>query len=219
MDLKEIRKTEIDAQVNERKEKVINAAFQCFCNKGIEATSINEIAKEAQIGVASVYRYFENKETIVLQCGKQFWQMAKDNLLALSESEQMRDKTALEKVRVFLDYAIEIYLKHRQYFCYLHDMDNFIISHRVEDTGMLEYEENISAIAQVCIATVEEGKQDGSITYDAQAEEIYRTVNSILIGVMEKMSLGAVIQGDALVEHKRQLQIIADFIIEGLKSK
>ena len=72
MELKEIRKKERRTENERRKEQMIDVAFICFSEKGMEATSISDIAKEAAFGEATVYRYFSNKETLVLECGKKF---------------------------------------------------------------------------------------------------------------------------------------------------
>jgi AcrR family transcriptional regulator len=45
--------------------RVISAAQGLFINEGIYATSINRIAQEADLSPMSVYRYFNNKDTLV----------------------------------------------------------------------------------------------------------------------------------------------------------
>lgn len=47
------------------REKIASAAQQLFMEKGIEATSMDEIAKAAGYSKATLYVYFENKEEIV----------------------------------------------------------------------------------------------------------------------------------------------------------
>lgn len=49
------------------KEKILDAAYRLFCAKGYYNTSTNEIAKEAGVPIGSVYSYFNNKDTILLE--------------------------------------------------------------------------------------------------------------------------------------------------------
>ena len=47
-----------------KQEKILNAAFQEFSDKGYEQASTNRIAKEAGIGKGTLFYYFGNKEKL-----------------------------------------------------------------------------------------------------------------------------------------------------------
>ena len=96
MELKEIRKKERRTDNERRKEQMIDVAFICFSKKGMEATSISDIAKEAAFGEATVYRYFSNKETLVLECGKKFWHMAADFFDEETNTEAFRKASGIQ---------------------------------------------------------------------------------------------------------------------------
>lgn len=49
------------------KEKILDAAYRLICAKGYYNTSTNEIAKEAGVPIGSVYSYFKDKDTILLE--------------------------------------------------------------------------------------------------------------------------------------------------------
>ena len=57
-----IKKSEKD----ERREKIIDVAFRLFVNKKIESVTMGEIAKEAGIGRATLFRYFPGKLELVI---------------------------------------------------------------------------------------------------------------------------------------------------------
>lgn len=48
----------------EKQEKIINAAFKEFAQKGYEQASTNQIVKEAQIGKGMLFYYFNNKQDL-----------------------------------------------------------------------------------------------------------------------------------------------------------
>jgi AcrR family transcriptional regulator len=52
---------------DETKEKIIDAARVLFANKGYDGTSIRDIAKEANVNVASVNYYFTKKENLFIE--------------------------------------------------------------------------------------------------------------------------------------------------------
>lgn len=60
MGLKERRERERD----ERKRQILDAARSLLFSEGLQATSINKIAKRAELGVGTIYFYFASKEEI-----------------------------------------------------------------------------------------------------------------------------------------------------------
>ncbi|RLT33961.1 MAG: TetR/AcrR family transcriptional regulator [Chloroflexi bacterium] len=49
----------------ERKQQILTAAMHVFARQGIEATRMQEIAKEAGLSIGGVYWYYKSKEEIV----------------------------------------------------------------------------------------------------------------------------------------------------------
>ncbi len=62
MGLKERRQREKDA----RRELILKAARELLHEKGLNGASMNQIAKRAELGVATLYSYFKNKEELFL---------------------------------------------------------------------------------------------------------------------------------------------------------
>ena len=60
MGLKERRERERE----ERKRQILDAARSLLFSEGLQSTSINKIAKNAELGVGTIYSYFASKEEI-----------------------------------------------------------------------------------------------------------------------------------------------------------
>jgi len=60
MSLKERREREII----ERRKQILDAARSLLFEKGLNATSMNQIAKQAEIGVGTIYFYYKSKEEL-----------------------------------------------------------------------------------------------------------------------------------------------------------
>ena len=73
VDLKDKRKKEIIEDKEKRKEEVIRAAIRVIRNQSIEEVKMTQIAEEAGVGVASVYRYFKTKLELALEAGNWLW--------------------------------------------------------------------------------------------------------------------------------------------------
>jgi AcrR family transcriptional regulator len=62
----------------ENRQRILDAAFKLFEQNGVEQVSMNQIATEAQIGPATLYRRYKNKGELCLD-------LIKDNVVLLFE--------------------------------------------------------------------------------------------------------------------------------------
>jgi len=56
---------QIDSSNGDRRSQILEAALVCFAKRGFHQTSMHDISGEAGISVGLIYRYFENKESVI----------------------------------------------------------------------------------------------------------------------------------------------------------
>ncbi len=87
------------------REKLIDVARQLFAHKGVENTTMNDIATASDKGRRTIYTYFKSKreiyDAIVEQESEQIVSKLRDIMLL--------DKTPVEKLRLFLEKRFEIF--------------------------------------------------------------------------------------------------------------
>ena len=75
----------------DRKSAILSAALAVFSEKGIEATSIDDIRQRSQASVGSIYHHFGNKEGIAdalfAQGLDSYWQQIKANVARAGNAE------------------------------------------------------------------------------------------------------------------------------------
>jgi AcrR family transcriptional regulator len=75
-----------------RRAQILKTAIKVFSSKGFSSATISEVAKQASLGDATLYEYFDNKEAILLSAAESYMQnIASDedtNLRNLSEPEK-----------------------------------------------------------------------------------------------------------------------------------
>ena len=68
------RNTERDErEAIRRKTQLIHAGFELFSENGIETVSLNAVAEKADVGVATMYNYFQNKVNFVIAISTKIW--------------------------------------------------------------------------------------------------------------------------------------------------
>lgn len=91
MGLKERREREKEA----RKQQILAAARKLLFKKGLQSTSINQIARTAELGVGTIYFYYQSKEEI-------FYSLQEEGLDILFRQIEAIDRTPVppdEKLR------------------------------------------------------------------------------------------------------------------------
>ncbi|MBC1444032.1 TetR/AcrR family transcriptional regulator [Listeria seeligeri] len=99
-------RTPIQKRSLEKKQKIINAGFELFCEKGYYQTSTNEICKRAGVSTGALYSYFTDKKDIFIASFEIFFKEQIDPLISsLVDNQNSFD---LDK---FISHAIDVFTK------------------------------------------------------------------------------------------------------------
>ena len=88
------------------KEKILETARSLMGRSGYSGVSISNIAKKVGITKASVYYFFDNKESIYLEILKQIIKEAQNNY-AIKTDEKFSKKGLIEKIEKSINHSIK----------------------------------------------------------------------------------------------------------------
>ena len=77
-----------EKQRDARREQILTAAWKCFHSRGIHATSMEQIIREAGLSAGAVYLYFKSKEELILSAIAAQMTAVRDEVLPLVEKDQ-----------------------------------------------------------------------------------------------------------------------------------
>lgn len=202
-----------------RHEELIRCAFECFGRAGIETTALADVAAMAQVGEATLYRHFLNKENLVLECGISFWQMASDCYEKLAEGTDYQKKSGIEQIDALLLLTQRLYEDNRLKFKFLHDLDVYLTTHSAEEKLLKEYEDLVNRAKPILCDAIEQGKADRTVTCLADTEEIYYTLTHTILSLMQKLAgIGQMLSGDAAVTEERRIALLRKLLLAGLRA-
>ncbi len=143
----QLYKAAFDKIPKEKRDRILSVAIKEFADNGFENTSIQQIAKKAGISVGSVYKYFENKETLFSMVVHEGMSSLEELLMSMADSSEDIIVKAETIIRELLKYSrkkpelIKLY-------CQLTTSDNseFLngISQRIEAVSASIYTVTIS---------------------------------------------------------------------------
>lgn len=204
-------------QAQYRSEKIMNAAIGLFCEKGIEETSVDEIAVKAGVGSATVYRYYETKAELAIQSGVAYWKRIADTYLNVYTQKGYEELNGLEQLEKIMNGLAQIFEHETAFLKYLQEFDVFVRKYGIEIERLKEYEECIMSLKPGVIAALEKGKKDGTLSFEWSPEEVCYSLAHSVFGLMKKLawngSLLALQQKDGL---SLQVRITIKLLIRGL---
>ena len=103
----QLHKAAFDKLPQEKQNRILSVAVEEFANNGFENTSIQQIAKKSEISVGSVYKYFENKETLFSMVVRGGLSSLEDLLVSLADSSEDILVKAETIIRALLQFSRE----------------------------------------------------------------------------------------------------------------
>lgn len=83
--------------------KLVDVARQLFAKKGVEATTMNDIAMASKKGRRTLYTYFKNKDQIYMAVVESELKMLSDTMDKVARKPTVPDKKILELITTHLD--------------------------------------------------------------------------------------------------------------------
>lgn len=210
----------LDKQIIARKEVIVDAAIQEFIENGIDNSKISDIAKRAEVGTITVYRYFENKPKLVIECATKLWNREMDSMKPLFFPEHFDNLNGFSQVKHILEVLSSLYERCPVMLRLLEQFDNYIVKERIQKEQLQQYEAGIIDTRESLLSAIKTGQKDGTIRSDIDAIHFYATTTHAVIALSQKLLMrGDVIQSDADTNAKTQIALLIDMALYYLKGK
>ena len=204
-------------RTQQREQKILEAAMALFCEKGLEETSIDEIAGRAGVGSATIYRYYETKAQLAIQSGVEYWKKIAQQYLNLTEIKGYSDMTGLKQLECIMDALVMIFEKERGFLKYLQEFEVFVRRYEIDMERLAAYEESIMSLEPRVTDALEKGLQDGTLSFEWSPNEVCYSLAHTAFGVMKRFAWnGSMLELDSQVELILQVKIAIKLLIRGL---
>jgi AcrR family transcriptional regulator len=171
---------------NKAKENIIKTAFQLFSENGIHNVALVQIAKESKIGVATVYRYFGNKKTIINECANYIWEEITKLVEIKISSLEFLKLTGIEKMEGLLVMFYDLYNNNKQYLKFISEYDAYIAQDILSPEEATRYNENFLVFHNIGLSFFEEGIKDNTIKSEIEFDNFYYSITRALLDVSMK---------------------------------
>lgn len=157
-----------------RYQHIVSAAERLFLQRGLDSVQMQDVAKEAEVGIATVFRYFPKKDKLIVAVAIQNL----ERILPAFEQIASSPKTAYERLEDVLNYLLEedqntpkgSSSKFREAF------ESYASFTKESLPDIDDYIEIQKQISNSLIPILEDGKTDGSIRTDLAIKETLITI-------------------------------------------
>lgn len=189
--------------VQKTRAKLVDVARQLFAKKGVEDTTMNDIAVASRKGRRTLYTYFKSKEQIYMAVVESELEMSSDRLKEAAGKTMSPDKKILELIMTHLDtikmvvyrngtlrasffrdiWRVEAVRKH-------FDQNEIVLFRRILEEGKMQGYfdiDNVDITADIlhyCIKGIEVPYIRGQIGEDLDDETGWRYVAKIVYGAL-----------------------------------
>ncbi len=163
-------------QQQEIRLKIIKTAVDLFSEYGFEATTMKQIAREAGIGDATIYKYFPNKDKLIYGY---YGLMAAETAQQFLAEDDLVDYSLQEKLQLLIDLYLNNFLPNREFVC---DSINMIMqspSILFKDVAPVR-EEFVELIRNL----LTEAEQAGEIAQSPFTDATAKLANDYLLAVL-----------------------------------
>ncbi len=169
---------------------MIGYALRCFVEKGIEASTMTDIARRSDVTERSVYRYFDTKADLVLESALLFWKQAMDQAEGPEWKAQCAAMNGLEQIRHILYGYANLFLTNRQEMIFVHEAEGFLSrcgkTQLLGDIPPAAFDSSTGPLA----VAIRKGMEDGTVRSDADIEALYYNTYDALLGLIQKLAIG-----------------------------
>lgn len=176
-----------EAELQERRERIIEMAFGRFCEHGIEKVTLSDIAKASRVGDSTIYRYFGTKPKLVSYTLNTLWRTVSLEIEeAIEKTEGFDRMNGFQQTEVRLNTLCNLYEIHAKYVLFSYEAKLYLQRSGEQYTvGMIDH--MMEEIKGPSIASLKKGVKDGSIRLWADEEDVFYAVWGCVRGYIGKI--------------------------------
>jgi AcrR family transcriptional regulator len=218
MNLNEKNKMRINERKRIRKKEISSIALKVFSEMGIDHTNMTDIAKTSEVGVATLYRYFENKTNLVIETGVEAWAEINSKYESAVEKIIAEEILAIDKLEKLLNLFYKIFTEEKAFVFFLDGFDNYMVNNSVSPDMLETYEDEILRIDPYVHTVYKEGIDDESIKEIKDIDLFIRTIGHSLLALSQKALIrNRIIKSDQKEKLMDEMKLMIEMVVQYAK--
>ena len=199
------------SRVTDLTKKIITeTALNMFIENSISKVRLYDIAAKADVGEATIYRHFGNKQNVVISAAIEL-----SNRISVEYLSRDESLSGLESIRNFYNVFLTIFKNYNYYFSFLNELDTYLLAE--EYNGRDNYQNNLNYYKEVFYKDYEKGLEDNSIRKIDDVEAFYFATTHSLTALCKKLSTKKILEQDDYVDKEKEIEVLIEIFLDYLK--
>lgn len=191
------------------KNYVLEKAKEVFLERGITGVSMADIAKEADFGVASVYRYFGNRKALIMECAVSIWQDKRDKLRVVYEKNL--SESGYDQIVVLTKYFSWLVVNEKSFSKFLLSLDSFLMTEDATREERKEYDAILLEIYKMFESAYKTGLSDNTVRDIGSFQDFYFAATQSLISLSQRLTMRGNVGFDDVSLHDKVKFLVSMF--------
>lgn len=209
----------ISKVVSKRRNQAMEAAFRLFSEHTIEAVSMTDIADEAGLGVASLYRYFGTKLQLTIELCATKWARYEKQLLERHVEWSTEPRTALEEFGFYLGSYVDLFVDYPGFLRFHSNFIHYVRHEHATREELEEYYEVMQRLNRYFVGAYLQRQDDGSIRRDLPAEDLFSFGMHSMLTMAQQLASGFLFSGDRDMDLLKGMKVQRRILLEYAAAK
>ena len=204
-------------EAEKRKKRIIEEGFKLFAEHGIENVSLLTVAEAADVGVATMYNYYQNKINLIVAISTQIWSDVFADFSKKVPLEMLAAQTAYENIEAYTDVIIHIFKTRPEILRFSSNYKTYIRREKATKNDFAEHLDSLEPIAKLFHESCVKARVDGSIRTDIPEDEMFTTISLTMLAMAERFAEGIVWTDNGNDDKSNELEYIKEMILKWCK--
>lgn len=214
------RNTEKDEREEKRRrQQILSSGLKLFSERGIESVKLQEIADDADIGIATLYNYYQNKTNLVIAISANMWKSVWNADNAQRGEAEIAALNAYQRIEGYFDLMIMLYREHPEVLRFSGYFKNYISREKAELVKNNEHLDVVDPIKGIFHDLYERAKVDKSIRTDIGEQELFTMIALTMLGMAERYAMGLVWASNDENDYTKELMLLKDMMLKWIRNE
>lgn len=197
-----------------KRELMLSEGFRLFSENGIAPVTMQQIADACGIGIATVYRYYNTKLSLVIAIGTRKWEEYSVYALNLRKEKNVDQMNAAGEFVFYLDFFSDLYKNHRDLLRFNQEFNNYIKHEGATAEQLKPYIASINLLGIFFHSIYEKGKVDGTVRTDLPEGKMFAATCHIMLAVAVRYAQGLLYSADNEDDRTEEFDLLKEMILD-----
>ncbi len=198
---------------------LVASAAKLYLERDIESVHLTDVAADASMGVATLYRYFDNKMNLTVLAAEQIIGSHMEPIIEDAETCLATLETGYDQVKALLHMFLRLQTEGIAVLRFIESFDRYVVSNDIDPDQLVTYEVKLRSLSSYVRRAIANGISDGSIRPNLDVETFEFTIGRTIVHMSMKVSLfGKLLAGDEQVAPEAQIQLLIDMAMRYIEN-